>query len=114
MDDAVRRFDVGGHDVVEPRAQRADVDDHVELGRAVGELRRAVVHLAGAVGELGPVLAMALLLSGRSFSLSALILVAFVVLTLAFLAEAVEEIEDEGLRDGIVERLEGWLVRRRG
>ncbi|MEQ8258223.1 MAG: SufD family Fe-S cluster assembly protein, partial [Roseovarius confluentis] len=36
------------------------------------------------------------------------------LLTLAFLAEAVEEIEDEGLRDGIVERLEGWLVRRRG
>ncbi|RAD01063.1 cation:proton antiporter, partial [Burkholderia multivorans] len=34
----------------------------------------------GAVGELGPVLAMALLLSGRSFSLSALILVAFVVI----------------------------------
>ncbi len=36
------------------------------------------------------------------------------LLTLAFLAEAVEEIEDETLRDGIVERLEGWLVRRRG
>ncbi|MGK7653011.1 Fe-S cluster assembly protein SufD [Roseovarius sp. B08] len=36
------------------------------------------------------------------------------LLTLAFLAEAVEEIEDEGLRDGIVARLEGWLVRRRG
>ncbi|QFT93050.1 FeS cluster assembly protein SufD [Roseovarius sp. THAF9] len=36
------------------------------------------------------------------------------LLTLAFLAEAVEEIEDESLREGIVERLEGWLVRRRG
>ena len=36
------------------------------------------------------------------------------LLTLAFLAEAVEEIEDEGLRDAIVERLEAWLERRRG
>ncbi|WP_299148002.1 Fe-S cluster assembly protein SufD [uncultured Tateyamaria sp.] len=36
------------------------------------------------------------------------------LLTLAFLAEAVEEIEDEGLRDVIVDRLEGWLERHRG
>ena len=36
------------------------------------------------------------------------------LLTLAFLAEAVEEIEDEALRDAIVERLEGWLERHRG
>src|SRR6056297_788086 len=36
------------------------------------------------------------------------------LLTLAFLAEAVEEIEDEALRDEIVTRLEGWLSRRRG
>lgn len=36
------------------------------------------------------------------------------LLTLAFLAEAVEEIEDDGLRDEIVGRLEGWLERRRG
>jgi len=36
------------------------------------------------------------------------------LLTLAFLAEAVEEIEDEGLREEINSRLEGWLVRRRG
>lgn len=36
------------------------------------------------------------------------------LLTLAFLAEAVEEIEDEGLRDALVEQLEGWLERRRG
>ncbi|MEL6449810.1 MAG: SufD family Fe-S cluster assembly protein [Pseudomonadota bacterium] len=35
------------------------------------------------------------------------------LLTLAFLAEAVEEIEDEGLRDVIVDRLEGWLERHR-
>ncbi|MEM6759601.1 MAG: SufD family Fe-S cluster assembly protein [Pseudomonadota bacterium] len=35
------------------------------------------------------------------------------LLTLAFLAEAVEEIEDEGLRDILVERLSGWLERRR-
>lgn len=34
----------------------------------------------GAVGELGPVLAMALLLTGRDFSLNALVLVAFVVI----------------------------------
>ncbi|SFR19559.1 SufB/SufD family protein [Poseidonocella sedimentorum] len=36
------------------------------------------------------------------------------LLTLAFLAEAVEEIEDEALRDEIVNRLEHWLLRRRG
>ncbi|WP_415402847.1 SufB/SufD family protein [Tateyamaria sp. SN3-11] len=36
------------------------------------------------------------------------------LLTLAFLAEAVEEIEDEALRDVLVERLEGWLERHRG
>ncbi|MEL7127689.1 MAG: Fe-S cluster assembly protein SufD [Pseudomonadota bacterium] len=35
------------------------------------------------------------------------------LLTLAFLAEAVEEIEDETLRDAIVERLQGWLERHR-
>ncbi|MEL6807396.1 MAG: Fe-S cluster assembly protein SufD [Pseudomonadota bacterium] len=35
------------------------------------------------------------------------------LLTLAFLAEAVEEIEDEALRDVVVERLEGWLERHR-
>src|SRR6056297_1701405 len=35
------------------------------------------------------------------------------LLTLAFLAEAVEEIEDDVLRDEIVGRLEGWLERRR-
>jgi Fe-S cluster assembly protein SufD len=36
------------------------------------------------------------------------------LLVLAFLAEAVEEIEAEELRDEIVSRLEGWLERRRG
>lgn len=36
------------------------------------------------------------------------------LLVLAFLAEAVEEIEVEELRDEIVGRLEGWLERRRG
>ncbi|WP_412508399.1 Fe-S cluster assembly protein SufD, partial [Roseovarius sp. SYSU LYC5161] len=36
------------------------------------------------------------------------------LLTLAFLAEAVEEVEDPDLRDEIVGRLEGWLGRRRG
>ncbi|SHK10832.1 Iron-regulated ABC transporter permease protein SufD [Shimia gijangensis] len=35
------------------------------------------------------------------------------LLTLAFLAEAVEEIEDEALADDILTRLEGWLTRRR-
>lgn len=41
--------------------------------------RGVLVH--GAVGELGPVIVIALLLSGRSFSLSALVLVMFVVIT---------------------------------
>ncbi|WP_147105348.1 SufD family Fe-S cluster assembly protein [Tateyamaria sp. syn59] len=36
------------------------------------------------------------------------------LLTLAFLAEAVEEIENETLRDALVERLQGWLERHRG
>ncbi len=36
------------------------------------------------------------------------------LLTLAFLAEAVLEIEDEALQDAIVSRIEGWLARRRG
>ncbi|MEL7092818.1 MAG: SufD family Fe-S cluster assembly protein, partial [Pseudomonadota bacterium] len=36
------------------------------------------------------------------------------LLTLAFLAEAVEEIEDERLREILVDRLSGWLERRRG
>ncbi|WP_397544655.1 Fe-S cluster assembly protein SufD [Roseovarius salis] len=35
------------------------------------------------------------------------------LLTLAFLAEAVEEIEDETLRDELVGRLDAWLARRR-
>lgn len=35
------------------------------------------------------------------------------LLTLAFLAEAVEEIEDEDIAADIVARLEGWLARRR-
>ncbi|MEM7733789.1 MAG: SufD family Fe-S cluster assembly protein [Pseudomonadota bacterium] len=36
------------------------------------------------------------------------------LMTLAFLAEAVEEIEDDALREEIVSRLEAWLERRRG
>ncbi|SHG29778.1 SufB/SufD family protein [Cognatishimia maritima] len=36
------------------------------------------------------------------------------LMTLAFLAEAVEEIENEALADCILTRLEGWLERRRG
>jgi Fe-S cluster assembly protein SufD len=36
------------------------------------------------------------------------------LLTLAFLAEAVEEIEDERLAEEIIGRLEAWLIRRRG
>jgi len=36
------------------------------------------------------------------------------LLTLAFLAEAVQEVEDEGLREDINNRLSGWLERRRG
>ncbi|WP_282027396.1 Fe-S cluster assembly protein SufD [Ruegeria faecimaris] len=34
------------------------------------------------------------------------------LLTLSFLAEAVEEIEDESLAEAVVDRLEGWLSRR--
>lgn len=34
------------------------------------------------------------------------------LLTLSFLAEAVEEIEDESLAEAMVDRLEGWLSRR--
>ncbi len=36
------------------------------------------------------------------------------LMTLAFLAEAVDEIEEDVLRDEIVSRLEAWLTRRRG
>ncbi len=36
------------------------------------------------------------------------------LLTLAFLAEALDEIEDDSLADEIRERLDGWLARRRG
>ncbi|WP_372893594.1 SufB/SufD family protein [Rhodosalinus sp.] len=36
------------------------------------------------------------------------------ILTLSFLAEAVEEIEDEALAGDITARLESWLARRRG
>jgi Fe-S cluster assembly protein SufD len=36
------------------------------------------------------------------------------LLTLAFLAEAIAEIEDEALAEDIRSRLEGWLARRRG
>ncbi|KAA0920986.1 SufD family Fe-S cluster assembly protein [Aquicoccus porphyridii] len=36
------------------------------------------------------------------------------LMTLAFLAEAVDEIEDERLAEEITMRLEGWLARRRG
>ena len=35
------------------------------------------------------------------------------LLTLAFLAEAVEEIEDERLAEELTERLSAWLVRHR-
>jgi len=35
------------------------------------------------------------------------------LLTLAFLAEALDEIEDETLSEDLLERLRGWLVRRR-
>jgi Fe-S cluster assembly protein SufD len=35
------------------------------------------------------------------------------LLTLAFVAEAIEEIEDETIADDILSRLEGWLTRRR-
>ncbi|WP_298499884.1 Fe-S cluster assembly protein SufD [uncultured Maritimibacter sp.] len=36
------------------------------------------------------------------------------LLVLAFVAEAMEEIEDEGLAQAMTERLDGWLQRRRG
>ncbi len=36
------------------------------------------------------------------------------LLVLAFLAESIEEIEDEGIAADILGRLEGWLVRHRG
>ena len=36
------------------------------------------------------------------------------LLTLAFLAEAIEEIDDEAVAEDIRSRLEGWLTRRRG
>ena len=36
------------------------------------------------------------------------------LLTIAFIAEAVQEIEDERLQEEIVSRVEGWLARRRG
>lgn len=35
------------------------------------------------------------------------------LLTLAFLAEAIDEIEDEAIADDILSRLEGWLMRHR-
>jgi len=34
------------------------------------------------------------------------------LLTLAFLAEALDEIDDEGLADDLRDRLESWLARR--
>ncbi|MEC9104225.1 MAG: SufD family Fe-S cluster assembly protein, partial [Pseudomonadota bacterium] len=36
------------------------------------------------------------------------------LLTIAFIAEAVQEIEDEDLAQEILNRVEGWLERRRG
>lgn len=36
------------------------------------------------------------------------------LLVIAFVAEAIEEIEDESFREEITERLESWLLRRRG
>ncbi|WP_425070548.1 SufB/SufD family protein [Sagittula sp. S175] len=36
------------------------------------------------------------------------------MMTIAFIAEAVQEIEDESLREELVERVEAWLARRRG
>jgi len=35
------------------------------------------------------------------------------LMTLAFLAEAIQEIEDQSLADGILARLHGWMARRR-
>jgi Fe-S cluster assembly protein SufD len=39
---------------------------------------------------------------------------AVMLLVLSFLADAIAEIEDEGLQAAVVGRLEGWLARRRG
>jgi Fe-S cluster assembly protein SufD len=39
---------------------------------------------------------------------------AVALLVLSFLADAIDEIEDEGLKDAIVARLEAWLSRHRG
>ncbi|MCB1399656.1 MAG: SufD family Fe-S cluster assembly protein, partial [Rhodobacteraceae bacterium] len=39
---------------------------------------------------------------------------AVALLVLSFLADAIDEIEDEGLKDEIVARLEAWLSRHRG
>ncbi len=36
------------------------------------------------------------------------------LLTIAFIAEAVQEVEDISLQEELVERVEGWLARRRG
>jgi Fe-S cluster assembly protein SufD len=36
------------------------------------------------------------------------------MMTIAFIAEAMQEIEDESLREELVERVEAWLLRRRG
>ena len=36
------------------------------------------------------------------------------LLVQAFLAQAIEEIEDAGIADDIRDRLEGWLARRMG
>ena len=36
------------------------------------------------------------------------------LLVLSFLADAIEEIEDEALREAVTERLEGWLARHKG
>jgi Fe-S cluster assembly protein SufD len=36
------------------------------------------------------------------------------LLTIAFIAEAMQEIEDEGLQEELVARVEAWLARRRG
>ena len=36
------------------------------------------------------------------------------LLTIAFIAEAVQEVEDEALQELIVARVEAWLLRRRG
>lgn len=36
------------------------------------------------------------------------------LLTIAFIAEAVQEVEDENLQEDLVDRVAGWLARRRG